>query len=532
MIKQNAVTDTTQPHTPRLNQSNGSNNIIAAAASPRVVQHGTAAASGSVAAVDDKWKKEVDRLEEEKRQWLEEKNKLLSSIKSSSGIPIPSSPTNDNHSNSHNYNRQEVNVGNTNGGVDPMMGSELDDLDLGLDEERILNEGVVEAGAVNQDVDSLEDLPGYEGESPSLGNEVAILAHNHKNKTATNVNGADHSVHNEPEDAGESMEMEMMRVQMEEQKQMMENMSKQKAAELEKDRDEKQQKLEAELQDLRQKTAKRLLEFDSLKTSLLRDLQNRCEKVIDLEMLLDEAREQYEQLLKNSSQKSLQKRNLFLEKNLETLTAQNQKTINQNNALRLEKKVSEKKLGARNERIRGLEVLLSNGQEKLAQQQVEHEEEISKYRKLVEDLQAKLDEKSRESAADVMGTRGRRTNSFTSQHVKIAKPIRGGGGKKKVGATGTVNGVSNGREEEEERENDEEDREIGGGDNSNNQQQQPQQVVFKERRGTSGTIDNRRVSGGTSERTGFLGGLFGTRRTAENLSASMGPGAGGSPNRN
>lgn len=58
----------------------------------------------------------------------------------------------------------------------------------------------------------------------------------------------------------------------------------------------------------RNKTAMKLAEFDSLKTSLLRDLQNRCEKVIDLEMLLDEAREQYEQLLKKSSNKSLQKR--------------------------------------------------------------------------------------------------------------------------------------------------------------------------------------------------------------------------------
>jgi hypothetical protein len=123
--------------------------------------------------------------------------------------------------------------------------------------------------------------------------------------------------------------------------------------------------------------------------------------VIDLEMLLDEAREQYEQLLKNSSNKSLQvfrpsshspslsfflsffsspthafvlpparvqKRNMFLERNLEQLTRVHQQLVNQNNELRLEKKVSEKKLAARNERIRGLEVLLSSAQEKLQQQ--------------------------------------------------------------------------------------------------------------------------------------------------------------------
>lgn len=85
-------------------------------------------------------------------------------------------------------------------------------------------------------------------------------------------------------------------------------------------------------------------------------------------MLLDEAREQYEQLLKNSSNKSLQKRNTFLERNLEQLTRVHQQLVNQNNELRLEKKVSEKKLAARNERIRGLEVLLASAQEKLQQQ--------------------------------------------------------------------------------------------------------------------------------------------------------------------
>jgi hypothetical protein len=59
---------------------------------------------------------------------------------------------------------------------------------------------------------------------------------------------------------------------------------------------------------------------------------------------------------------------MFLERNLEQLTRVHQQLVNQNNELRLEKKVSEKKLAARNERIRGLEVLLSSAQEKLQQQ--------------------------------------------------------------------------------------------------------------------------------------------------------------------
>lgn len=43
--------------------------------------------------------------------------------------------------------------------------------------------------------------------------------------------------------------------------------------------EEKRKHLEQELNELRQKTAQKLSEFDHLKTSLLRDLQNRCEKV-------------------------------------------------------------------------------------------------------------------------------------------------------------------------------------------------------------------------------------------------------------
>lgn len=190
--------------------------------------------------------------------------------------------------------------------------------------------------------------------------------------------------------------------------------------------EEKRKQLEQELNELRQKTAQKLAEFDQLKTSLLRDLQNRCEKVIDLEMLLDEAREQYEQLLKNSSNKSLQKRNMFLERNLEQLTRVHQQLVNQNNELRLEKKVSEKKLAARNERIRGLEVLLASAQEKLQQQSENHGTQVSKYKQLVDELKAKLDQAQARS-------RGRSSSigNGNTGGARIIKPIRGGGGRKK-----------------------------------------------------------------------------------------------------
>jgi kinesin family protein 5 len=60
-----------------------------------------------------------------------------------------------------------------------------------------------------------------------------------------------------------------------------------------------------------------------LKAALFKDLENRCQKVIELEMLLDEAREQYQALLvqvKNSNSKALQQKCIFLQRNLEQLT--------------------------------------------------------------------------------------------------------------------------------------------------------------------------------------------------------------------
>jgi kinesin family protein 5 len=98
----------------------------------------------------------------------------------------------------------------------------------------------------------------------------------------------------------ESFEMEMLRTEMETYKRDAENMKRErdslaariesmqskvsgleeeKEAERATQNEDKRLKLEQELHELRQKTATKLAEFDTLKTSLLRDLQNRCEKV-------------------------------------------------------------------------------------------------------------------------------------------------------------------------------------------------------------------------------------------------------------
>ncbi|KIO26249.1 hypothetical protein M407DRAFT_235490 [Tulasnella calospora MUT 4182] len=63
-----------------------------------------------------------------------------------------------------------------------------------------------------------------------------------------------------------------------------------------------------------------LAEFDGVKKSLMRDLQNRCEKVVELEIQLDELKELYNNVIRNSNSKAQQKKMAFLERNLEQLT--------------------------------------------------------------------------------------------------------------------------------------------------------------------------------------------------------------------
>ncbi|KAF3360935.1 hypothetical protein VdG1_04800 [Verticillium dahliae VDG1] len=82
-----------------------------------------------------------------------------------------------------------------------------------------------------------------------------------------------------------------------------------------------------------------IAEFDIMKKSLMRDLQNRCER---------------------------QKKMAFLERNLEQLTQVQRQLVEQNSALKKEVAIAERKLIARNERIQSLESLLQDSQEKLA----------------------------------------------------------------------------------------------------------------------------------------------------------------------
>ena len=108
-----------------------------------------------------------------------------------------------------------------------------------------------------------------------------------------------------------------------------------------------------------------IADFDIMKKSLMRDLQNRCERVVELEISLDETREQYNNVLRSSNNRAQQKKMAFLERNLEQLTHVQRQLVEQNGSLKKEVAIAERKLLARNDRIMSLEALLQDSQEKL-----------------------------------------------------------------------------------------------------------------------------------------------------------------------
>lgn len=155
-----------------------------------------------------------------------------------------------------------------------------------------------------------------------------------------------------------------------------------------------------------------LAEFDGVKKSLMRDLQNRCEKVVELEIQLDEIKEQYNNVIRNSNSKAQQKKMAFLERNLEQLTLVQKQLVDQNSALKKEAGIAERKLLARNERIQNLEALLQDADRRLSIQNQKFEAQLQA-------VKERLDQARASKAA---------TTSTLSFAGRIAKPLRGGGG--------------------------------------------------------------------------------------------------------
>jgi kinesin family protein 5 len=167
-----------------------------------------------------------------------------------------------------------------------------------------------------------------------------------------------------------------------------------------------------------------IAEFDNMKKSLMRDLQNRCERVVELEISLDETREQYNNVLRTSNNRAQQKKMMFLERNLEQLTVVQRQLVEQNSSLKKEVAIAERKLIARNERIQSLESLLQDSQEKLTAANHRFEAQLTAVKERLEAAKAGSTRGlgSPAGGASYAGSFGGGVGS------RIAKPLRGGGG--------------------------------------------------------------------------------------------------------
>ena len=190
-----------------------------------------------------------------------------------------------------------------------------------------------------------------------------------------------------------------------------------------------------------------IADFDLMKKNLMRDLQNRCERVVELEISLDETREQYNNVLRSSNNRQQQKKMAFLERNLEQLTVVQRQLVEQNTSLKKEVAIAERKLIARNDRILSLEGLLAESQEKLTAANHRYvpfpifggcEQELTCECRFEQQLQAvkeRLEAAKISNRASVMNGNlplqpGQATGAswMASAGARIAKPLRGGGG--------------------------------------------------------------------------------------------------------
>lgn len=109
-------------------------------------------------------------------------------------------------------------------------------------------------------------------------------------------------------------------------------------------------------------------QFETMKTALMKDLQDRCERVVELEISLDQAREQYNLAIRDGNNKQQQKKMGMLQRNLEQLTQVQRQLVEQNIVLKKDVAMAHKILEARNDRIQSLEMSLRDSQSRLGQE--------------------------------------------------------------------------------------------------------------------------------------------------------------------
>ncbi|KAG1237271.1 hypothetical protein G6F35_000647 [Rhizopus arrhizus] len=140
---------------------------------------------------------------------------------------------------------------------------------------------------------------------------------------------------------------------------------------------------EKELERMRKSMAQELADFETMKTVLLRDLQSRCERVVELEITLGETKIQQNNLLKATSSRP-QQRMAMLEKSIEKLSDVQKQLVEQNTKLKKSAASADRKLAAKHEYIEKLEVSLKENQEKFFNESKKFNSELQAIRGLLE----------------------------------------------------------------------------------------------------------------------------------------------------
>lgn len=130
-------------------------------------------------------------------------------------------------------------------------------------------------------------------------------------------------------------------------------------------------------------------QFEAMKVSLMTDLQDRCERVVELEISLDQAREQYNLAIRDTNNKQQMKKMAMLQRNLEQLTQVQRQLVEQNVVLKKDVAMAHKIMEARNDRIQSLEHALRDSQTRLDQESEVFEKKLTYLKdRLVDDKRA------------------------------------------------------------------------------------------------------------------------------------------------
>jgi kinesin family protein 5 len=168
-----------------------------------------------------------------------------------------------------------------------------------------------------------------------------------------------------------------------------------------------------------------IAQFEEMKSSLMRDLQDRCERIVELEISLDQVRDQYNLALRNTNNKHQQKKMALLQRNLEQLSQVQKQLMEQNAELKKEVAIDEKLLTSRNERIQILEDSLRKSQQVAAEDREKFTNNLALLRNHLAEV--------RVGGSGPPGNPG----------LNIIKPLRGGGDKKEGGIWNRISQYAN-----------------------------------------------------------------------------------------